>query len=141
MEKDFALIQTENTAPFTHRSSKQVRPTDLPLISMCYSSQLQGIQRITARHLPILYSDGSYRMVLGRSVRYVARRARTIENIISPSLYVSNPPPRTWLNANGMYRCGVTRCSCCNHLDDSHIIIFLQASHSWLTATQNLSYI
>lgn len=57
-----------------------------------YSSQFQDIKCIISKNLPILYIDDSYREVLSQGVKYVARKAHTLGNMVSPSAYVSNPP-------------------------------------------------
>lgn len=100
--------------------------TGLPVqlvFSTNYSSQFQNIKNIISKHLPALHSNDSYKAILERGVRYVARRAQTTGNMISPSMYTSKHTTRTWLNTTGLFKCGTMRCSTCNSLGDPHIII------------------
>lgn len=54
----------------------------------------------------------------------VAKKAPTLRQILSPSLFVNKPPTeRSWLAQKGTYRCGHTRCRCCTLLDTTNTIV------------------
>lgn len=52
--------------------------------------------------------------ILSEPVKYVARRAQTIGNSVSPSTFVSkNPTSGNWLSTTGFHKCGHSVCKAC----------------------------
>lgn len=67
-----------------------------------FSNKYQQITQIIQKLLPILPQDPVLDSFLQTGVKYVAKKARTIGNIVSPSAF-TNSPHDTWLEHNGCY--------------------------------------
>lgn len=54
------------------------------------------------------------RDIVSTQVRFVAKKANTVGNVVSPSLFprVKNENT-TWLSTNGFYKCGHSKCKAC----------------------------
>lgn len=67
------------------------------------------------KNLPILTSDPSLRSVSKNGYRCVSRRASTLGQILAPSMISYQPSGDScWLRHKGYYKCGATRCTCCD---------------------------
>lgn len=64
--------------------------------------------------------DPLLKKVSDKGYKCAARRAPTIVEILSPSLFCSNTRKNTiWLQHRGSYKCGGNRCNCCNFIVQS----------------------
>lgn len=80
-----------------------------------YSSQYNAVKRIIEKNLPILASDPSLRTVSQNGYRCVSRKASTLGQILAPSMISSQSPRDScWLRHKGYFKCGATRCTCCD---------------------------
>lgn len=97
----------------TH-NTRQTTQTNSLTFSTTYSRQFNNIVNIVKKHLPILSVENSLREVLDEGIRFVSRRAPTIANKVSPSMYrsVSSDRP-TWLSTVGFFKCGHRNCTAC----------------------------
>lgn len=83
------------------------------VFSTPYSPQFNAIKNIVAKYLPILQGDKDMADILSRPVKYVARRARTIGNSVSPSGMVGGSQRENWLSIKGFFKCGRSVCKAC----------------------------
>lgn len=64
--------------------------------------------------MPILMYDPELNTALQHGYRCAARKARTIGQDLSPSLYLDRPQNKpTWLSYKGSYPCGHKKCIFC----------------------------
>lgn len=79
---------------------------------------------IIKRHLPMLLVEDSLKHTLREGVRFVSRRAPTLANVVSPSMFTSaTQQSETWLTTNGFFRCGHRSCTACNFTRDEDFSI------------------
>lgn len=68
------------------------------------------------RYLPVLYGDSAFNEVLAKGIKTVSRRAPTLGNTLSPSLFLSHQSKPNWLHFKGNYKCGQRSCAYCIHI-------------------------
>lgn len=94
---------------------KTDRPMPLTFITT-HSPHFNEIKNIINKYLPILMQDVDFSRILQEPVRFSTKRAPTIGDRVSPSLF---PRPKqsqhTWLGTKGFYRCGHRVCKACKH--------------------------
>lgn len=94
--------------------------------STTFSLQYDQVVKIIKKHLPLLSVEKNMWEVLDKGVRFVSRRAPTLGNIISPSMFNSPSPLQTeWLKSVGFYSCGHKKCTACWHADISKTFLSL----------------
>ncbi|OCT72372.1 hypothetical protein XELAEV_18035350mg [Xenopus laevis] len=86
-----------------------------------YSRQYKKIVKRVKKFLPILYADGDFCAALDPGIGCVARRAYTLGDLLSPSLYRENENRKQddFLRFNGCFKCGQIRCITCKYLKTS----------------------
>lgn len=97
------------------------------VFSTPYSEEYNHICKIINEYMPLLTNDVNIHTALQDGHRCVARRAPTLGQTLSPSLYVENTKKSTptWLKYKGNFSCGHKKCICCNVLDPTnHIVSF-----------------
>lgn len=88
--------------------SKQV------VFSTAYSLQFQKIRSIVTRNLNILKADPKLTSVVATGCKVVSKRAPTVGQKLSPSLFSSNSDTkRTWLTLSGFFGCNTPKCITC----------------------------
>uniref|UniRef100_A0A803K2L1 Reverse transcriptase domain-containing protein n=1 Tax=Xenopus tropicalis TaxID=8364 RepID=A0A803K2L1_XENTR len=92
---------------------------DLPTFVTAFSNQFYKVKRILYDLIPVLYNDPDLAVVLQDGCNVVARRAPTLGNLLSPTLWKSQPRKTSWLNVKGTYRCGARRCVTCTYIKQS----------------------
>lgn len=61
--------------------------------------------------------DCTKQQIFQNPVKFVAKKASSIGNIVSPSLFLSDMKlNETWLNTQGFFKCGHHRCKACAHV-------------------------
>uniref|UniRef100_A0A803K2I9 Reverse transcriptase domain-containing protein n=1 Tax=Xenopus tropicalis TaxID=8364 RepID=A0A803K2I9_XENTR len=90
-----------------------------PTFVTSFSNQFYKIKRIVSNLIPVLYNDPDLALVLQGGYNIVAKKAPTLGNILSPTLWRSRPLRATWLTVKGTYRCGARRCVTCSHIRQS----------------------
>lgn len=79
-----------------------------------YSPQFNSITNIVRKYLPILYADETMREVLSSSVKFEARKASTLGNVVSTSMFSrAFNENTTWLSTVGFFKCGHNKCKAC----------------------------
>lgn len=68
----------------TATNSTLMTNSNHPVFCTTYSPQFNQVKSIIAKYLPILQLDQDMSTILSQPVEYVARRARTIGNLVSP---------------------------------------------------------
>lgn len=72
----------------------------------------------------VLQYDPALTDVLNNGFTCVAKKAPTLGQILSPSLFINkSSSQKTWLNQKGSFKCGHTRCICCTVMDITNQII------------------
>lgn len=87
--------------------------------SATYSLQYSQITQSIKKYLPILSAEESLHKTLKNLVCFVSRRAPTIGDRVSPSMFTETQSRDTCLKCTGFYRCGHNQCIACNH---AHVI-------------------
>lgn len=81
------------------------------VFSTTFSPQYHPVTNIVKKYLTILETDDTLSCMRSNSIKCAARRAMTIGNRVSPSLYTTKKETnQTWLSTNGSYKCGHTKC-------------------------------
>lgn len=89
--------------------------------STTYSPFFKQVVSIKKHRLPILTSYDTTANLLDGGIRFVPRKAPTIDNIHSPSLFQENTiQDSNWLCVKGFYKCGHKICTACNHTRNSN---------------------
>lgn len=90
--------------------------SQVPLFfSTHFSPQYSEIIKIVKKYLPVLHVDETLSQVLETPVKFGARRACTIGNMVSPSLFPRNPDKRsTWLRTKSFFRCVLVKYRACS---------------------------
>lgn len=84
------------------------------VFSTAYSAEYTTICTIVKKYMPLLENDMGTETALKNGSLCVARRAPTLRQELSPSLYSDNLPNKpTWLQYKGSYPCGHKICICC----------------------------
>uniref|UniRef100_A0A803JHB8 Reverse transcriptase domain-containing protein n=1 Tax=Xenopus tropicalis TaxID=8364 RepID=A0A803JHB8_XENTR len=113
-----------------NRNSKCIKEGDastgysdnkLPTFVTAYSNQFYKIREIFYNLLPVLYNDPLLETTVSGGCKVVARRAPTLGNLLSPTLWRSCPTRATWLTTKGTYPCGAKRCVTCKHIKRSTV--------------------
>lgn len=78
------------------------------VFSTPYSPHYKEITSIVKKYL--LMVDEKMADILKDPVKFVAHRARTIENMVSPNLYWNEKAASNWLTTTGFFRCGHSIC-------------------------------
>lgn len=60
--------------------------------------------------------------ILSAYFKEISKRAPTIGNMVSPSLYNSHNQLGNWLSSKGFYRCGRNQCLACTHAKETQNI-------------------
>lgn len=91
---------------------KGKEPVQSPIVfSTPFSPQYREITSIIKKYLPVLLADEKMVDVLETPIKYVARRACTIGNMVSPSAFPKNKMEAgTQLSTMGFYICGHIIC-------------------------------
>lgn len=113
------------------RSSSGTDTTSV-VFSTRFSNQFSNIKHIISQQLPILFSDPGYKGILSKGAKYVVKKALTVGNIVSPSLFTTKQEVRTWLHTavlvSCFFKCNATRCSSCRYTEDLH---FYHTQFEW----------
>ncbi|XP_031751078.1 uncharacterized protein LOC116408410 [Xenopus tropicalis] len=93
----------------------------IPTFVTSFSSQFYKIKHIVNTLIPVLYNDPDLATLLHGGCRVVARKAPTLGNILSPTLWSSQPKKdkMTWLRVKGTYTCGASKCITCAYIKQS----------------------
>ncbi|XP_056390615.1 uncharacterized protein LOC130284359 [Hyla sarda] len=113
------LIKTQNTKSLSDETSK-------PIIfsTQYYSTEFRSVQKIIDKHMPILHTDPGVREALESGYMCVSRRAPTLGQMLSPSLFTDGPTKKpTWLKHTGSYKCCANRCVCCSYIHNSNTFV------------------
>lgn len=96
-KKDREVLLKYNKKPSTPKK------VDSPLVfSTTYSMEYDRICTIVKKHLPLIHLDPDLSNTLSAGFRCVARRAPTLSQSLSPSLFLSKPTNTpTWLQHTG----------------------------------------
>lgn len=94
-----SLLSNRDRAP-----SDIVYITDVPTFSTSYSVDFAKIKNIFFKYLPMLSRDSTLREILTDGCRCVAKRGKSLGNILCPSDFSSNISPKTWLFQLGFIR-------------------------------------
>lgn len=87
------------------------------VFSTGYSIEYPQVCNIVKKYMPLLENDSSTEQVFKDGYKCVSRRASTLRNKLSPSLFCDSAPPKpTWLQHRGTYPCGHNICICCSVL-------------------------
>ncbi|OCT72143.1 hypothetical protein XELAEV_18035109mg [Xenopus laevis] len=82
-----------------------------------YSRQYKKIVKTVKKFLPILYADRDFCRALDPGIGCVARRAYTLGDSLSPSLFKeTNNSKQDFLRHSGCFKCGHNRCVTCKYL-------------------------
>lgn len=82
--------------------------------STVYIRQFDQIKCIVHKHLTLLSAVDSLHDVLQNGVHFVSRRAPTIRDRVSPSIFVSKSPSNyNCLTLKGFYHCSHRQCTMC----------------------------
>uniref|UniRef100_A0A803JPB3 Reverse transcriptase domain-containing protein n=1 Tax=Xenopus tropicalis TaxID=8364 RepID=A0A803JPB3_XENTR len=92
---------------------------EMPVFVTTYTNQFYRIRKIFNNLLPVLYNDPLLATVLQGGCKFVARKALTLGNVLSPTLWQSKPTKTTWLSTQGTYPCGARRCVTCTYIKRS----------------------
>lgn len=88
----------------------------MPMFITTFSPQYPEIKRIVKRHLPVLHGDESLHKILSDGWKFVTRHAPTLGNLFPPSVVQSKRKKKTWLNIEGTYKCGASKCVTCERI-------------------------
>lgn len=88
---------------------------NIPTFSTAFSADFGHIKNIFYKYLPILNRDEKLRELLGDGCRCVAKRGKSLGNILSPSDFATNIQPKTWLLPPGFFPCGGRTCALCQY--------------------------
>lgn len=81
-----------------------------------FSPVYKQVTGIIKKYLPILNNNSNLQEILKNGVRFVSKKAPTLGDKISPSLFLTpNTNPTTWLDVKGFFKCGHTKCTACNY--------------------------
>lgn len=83
-----------------------------------YKRDFKKMTKVIQRYWPILYQDPQVENILKLVVRYVARRGRSLGNMLLPSVFYTTKQG-IWLSTQVCYRCGNVRCSICQYIVQS----------------------
>lgn len=68
------------------------------------------------KYLPILFNNSVYHEILSGGIRSVPRRAPTLGNSLSPSLFPRTQSGSHWLHFKGNFKCGTRGCNYCRYI-------------------------
>lgn len=100
------------------QNRSQLENMDRPTVfSTTYIRQYNLIVDIIKKHMPILLADEKMGEVLCTPVQYVAKRASTIVNRVSPSVFpkMKQQSATSWLTVMGFHKCGHKICKSCKY--------------------------
>ncbi|CAJ0965350.1 unnamed protein product [Ranitomeya imitator] len=104
-------------------SSNRVSSEEHITFTTTYSPQFKEITDIIRKRIPMLSQDKKLNQILSKPVRYIAKKAPSLNNILSPSLFVSEDKrlkeKENWLSTKGTYKCGHNICTCCKYMVNS----------------------
>lgn len=92
-------------------------------LSTRFCSGFKDTKDIVYRYLPILFEHQICADLLKDGVNIISRRAPTLGNSLSPSLFQTGKIwSPTWLHCKGNYHCGGTGYPCCRHFIGGNVI-------------------
>ncbi|CAJ0963763.1 unnamed protein product [Ranitomeya imitator] len=88
-------------------SSNRVSSEEHIPFTTTYSPQFKEITDIIRKRIPMLSQDKKLNQILSKPVRYIAKKAPSLNNILSPSLFLSEDKrlkeKENWLSTKGTY--------------------------------------
>lgn len=109
------IVSKKNRKDLLSRSITKTNTSENTFIVLEYSDQYQSIRNIINKYIPILYEDEITEQILRKGYKIVSRKPISLGNILSPSLFISDPPQHTWLRYQGFFKCGGQRCKTCQY--------------------------
>lgn len=98
------------------------------IFSTQYSEYYKSVTQVIKRHLPIFSSHDNLRHILQNGIEFVSRRAKTIGNIVSHSMYLKEDyHAQTWLHTNGSFPCGHKLCTACKHTSKTESFLSIKS--------------
>ncbi|XP_053553137.1 uncharacterized protein LOC128644617 [Bombina bombina] len=140
-KEDVEKIPRENLLIYKRKTNKQSfnkqnkqRESKI-VFSTPYSLEYHKICDIIKQSLPILATDTSLEHIAVEGCRYVARKSKTIGNIIAPS-DLASVNTRTWLPQRfGFFKCRAQKCKTC-----SHVVEGMNFTSTTTNRTYNIRY-
>lgn len=102
-----------------------------PTFVTTYSTKFNQVTDIVKRYLPILYQDPVLDNILNRGVQCVARKARSIGSILSPSALPTPTETNMWLRFKGFHKCGHNRCGICKFATQTKTFCSMSTSNTF----------
>lgn len=124
LDRACAISDSKNRSELLSKSGcrkkdkkKQFFNKQRPTFSTFFSREFHDIRTIVHQYLPILFEDSVCADLLKDGINFIPRRAPTLGDSLSPSLFdPATIKSTTWLHFKGNYGCGVTGCLCCKHI-------------------------
>lgn len=114
------LLQKKSRHDYLHMGKKQSdtsKERPLTFVTM-FSTRFDDTKKVVNRYLPILYQDRALDNILWDGVKFVARKVRSLGNIVLPSAPPSSKQT-TWLTCTGFFKCGHGRCGVCRFVNQT----------------------
>lgn len=115
-------------------NKNKISPQKNPVtFSTTYSVEYPKICKIISKHIPNLLYDPSLSLALDAGYRCVARRAPTLGQNLSPSLFTTATPNATsnWLRYTGSVGCGHNICRCCTVMKKTSQIVSMTTGNTF----------
>lgn len=127
------LLQDKNP---TKNSVQPLTNSQTPLIfSTSFSTEFKDICALINKHIPMLMYDPSLENFFKAGFRCVAKRAPTLAQDLSTSLYVSyegrNKIGGNWLDYKGSTGCGHRVCICCSVIKRTNKILSFTSGNTY----------
>ncbi|XP_044148864.1 protein YAE1 homolog isoform X1 [Bufo gargarizans] len=108
---------------------------NVPCFVTNYSLEFSQICAIVTKHLSVLNGDEQWSDISSAGVRCIARRAPTIAQKISPSLFTDSDTSKkeksAWLRHKGTFKCGHRICTCCNYIKTGSAVVSTATHNSF----------
>lgn len=93
--------------PQSHDLTRSQNSSGNVFFSPTFSPQYGEMAQIVKKYLPLLHVDDTLPQILREPVKCVAKQAKTIGNMVSPSLFQDkNQRHNTWMDVKGFFKCG-----------------------------------
>lgn len=102
----------------------------LPIFVTTFSNNFKEVSDAIKCYLPILFQDPVLDPVLKSGVQCVARKARSVGNLLCPGALLP-VGTATWLKVKGFYRCGLNRCGICKFAFQTKTFSLCTDSHTF----------
>lgn len=83
------------------------------LFNTPFSTDFKEVRNIFLKYLPKLNKDEKLRSILKQGCKCVAKRGRTLKDMLPPSEFISDSGNKTWPFQPGFHPCGGMTCNVC----------------------------